>query len=552
MKLFSKYKVQVSPEEKKQRKKEWLLLVLSGLILGISFPPIPFPITLLIFTGLVPYLYVLNKRKSLASISRATFIFGFIFSLVTVYWVGSWQSEADPFLMIAGVALLFALPCVLMIPSTLLYLTRKIFPKMNAIWLFPLYWVTAEYLLTLTDLKFPWVTLGNGLTKFISFIQAAEFIGEFGFSLVVGFINVFLFFAVINFKTNKKIFYRNLSLGIFLFIVFLAYGLIRKSEFKISDQNIRMGLIQPNIDPWKKWDVGNLNNLLDKYLELSKEAVNKGAKVLAWPETALPAYVFGGSYQILTNRIHQFCDTNNVYLFTGMPDIRFYFDKEKMPDDAKFNEQGNYYYATYNSIMLISPNTSEIQKYGKMQLVPMGEKVPFVEQLKFLGDIFKWGVGITGWNVGKDTTVFHLSLNGDDSLKISGLVCYESIFPEFVSAFAKEGAELFVIVTNDSWYGKSSGPYQHKEFAVLRAIENRKSVIRCANGGISCVINAKGETEVESKLFTKDVIVWDVPVQKDETFYSENPKIVSTLCSVFSLWIFGINILAWLKKKLKL
>ena len=552
MKLFSKYKVPVSPEEKKQRKKEWLLLVSSGLILGISFPPIPFPVTLLIFIGLVPYLYVLNNRKSLASINRATFIFGFVLSLVTVYWVGSWQSEADLFLMIAGVALLFALPCVLMIPSTLLYLTRKIFPKINAIWLFPLYWVTAEYLLTLTDLKFPWVTLGNGLTKFITFIQAAEIIGEFGFSLVVGFINVFLFFAIINFKKDKRKFYRNLSFGLLIFIMFLTYGLVRKSDFKISDQKIRMGLIQPNINPWKKWDVGNLNNLLDQYLELSEDAVSKGAKVLAWPETAMPAYVFGGSYSVLANRIHQFCDTNDVFLFTGMPDIRYYFDKEKMPDDAKFNEPGKYYYATYNSIMLISPGTIAIQKYGKMQLVPMGEKVPFVEQLKFLGDIFKWGVGITGWNVGKDTTVFNLTLNRDDSLKISGLVCYESIFPEFVSAFAKQGAELFVVVTNDSWYGKSSGPYQHKQFAVLRAIENRKSVVRCANGGISCVINAKGETEVESELFTKDVIVWDVPVQKGETFYSENPKIISTLCSVFSLWIFGINILAWLKKKLKL
>ena len=252
MKLFSKYKVPVSPEEKKQRKKEWLLLVSSGLILGISFPPIPFPVTLLIFIGLVPYLYVLNNRKSLASVNRATFIFGFVLSLVTVYWVGSWQSEADLFLMIAGVALLFALPCVLMIPSTLLYLTRKIFPKINAIWLFPLYWVTAEYLLTLTDLKFPWVTLGNGLTKFITFIQAAEIIGEFGFSLVVGFINVFLFFAIINFKKDKRKFYRNLSFGLLIFIMFLTYGLVRKSDFKISDQKLRMGLIQPNINPWKK------------------------------------------------------------------------------------------------------------------------------------------------------------------------------------------------------------------------------------------------------------------------------------------------------------
>lgn len=552
MKLFLKYRNPLTPEEKRQRKKELLLLVLSGLILGISFPPFPFPFTLWIFFGLVPYLYVLNNRTGLASISRATFIFGFVFSLVTVYWVGSWQPEADSFLMIAGVALLFTLPCVLMIPSTLLYLTRKIFPKINAIWLFPLFWVTAEYLLTLTDLKFPWVTLGNGLTKFITFIQAAEFIGEFGFSIVVGFINVLLFFAFINFQKDKKKFYKNISFGILLFIIFMTYGLIRKNDFKISDQKIRMGLIQPNLDPWKKWEGGNLNNLLNQYLELSAESVNKGAKILVWPETAMPAYVFEGSYPQLANRIHKFCDSNNVFLFTGMPDFRYYQNKKNAPGDAKFNKSGNYYYATYNAIMLITPGTTNIQKYGKMQLVPMGEKVPFVEQLKFLGEVFKWGVGITGWNVGKDTTVFHLSVNGNDSLKISGLVCYESIFPEFVSAFAKQGAEMFVVVTNDSWYGKSSGPYQHKEFAVLRAIENRKSVVRCANGGISCVINAKGETEVESELFTEDVVVWDVPVEKGDTFYTSNPLIFPVLSTVFSMWIFGINILAWFKKKLKL
>lgn len=552
MKLFSKYKTPFTPEEKKNRRKEWLLLILSGLLLGISFPPFPFPFTLLIFIGLIPYLIVLNKRTGLASISRATFIFGFVFSLITVYWVGSWQSEADPFLMAGGGAMLLALPIVLMIPSTLLYLARKIFPKINAIWFFPLYWVTAEYLLTLTDLKFPWVTFGNGLTKFIIFIQAAEYIGEFGFSLLVGFINVFIFFALINYKEHKIKSYRNLSFGLLLFLIFLTYGFIRDSDFQISNEKIRMGLIQPDIDPWKKWEVNNLNNLLTQYLEYSEEAVNKGAKVLVWPETALPAYVFGGSYQLLANRIHQFCDSNKVFLFTGMPDIRFYFDKGKIPEDAKFNEAGDYYYATYNAIMLLTPGSTEIQKYGKMQLVPMGEKVPFVEQLKFLGDIFKWGVGITGWNVGKDTTVFNLGLNGMDSIKISGLICYESIFPAFVSAFAKQGAEMIIVVTNDSWYGKSSGPYQHKEYGVMRAIENRKSVVRCANGGISCVINAKGETEIESELFTKDVIVWDVPVQKGTTFYSNNPLIVPILCSVFSFWIFGINILAWLKKKLKL
>ena len=110
MKFLSKYRNPVTPEEKKKRKKDWLLLILSGIVLGISFPPFPFPFTLLIFVGLIPYFIVISKRTTLASINKATFIFSLIFSLVTIYWVGSWSSEADPYLMLAGVALILAYP----------------------------------------------------------------------------------------------------------------------------------------------------------------------------------------------------------------------------------------------------------------------------------------------------------------------------------------------------------------------------------------------------------------------------------------------------------
>jgi apolipoprotein N-acyltransferase len=194
----------------------------------------------------------------------------------------------------------------------------------------------------------------------------------------------------------------------------------------------------------------------------------------------------------------------------------------------------------------------EIQKYGKMKLVPMGEHVPFSNQIKFLADLFKWGVGISGWNVGQDTSVFKVTLKNQDTVSISGLVCYESVFPEFIPHFVQRGAEMISVVTNDSWYGKSSGPYQHKDFAILRAVENRRSVVRCANGGVSCIINAKGEIESETELFTKSVLVGDVPLQTEMTFYSRNPVIATILSSVFSLWVFGMNILIWMKKKFKM
>jgi apolipoprotein N-acyltransferase len=235
-----------------------------------------------------------------------------------------------------------------------------------------------------------------------------------------------------------------------------------------------------------------------------------------------------------------------------MPDIIYDLNQNNIPEDSKFSKPGSYYYRTYNGVIGLNPGTREIQRYGKMKLVPLGERVPFVDQFAFLGDLLKWGVGITGWNIGKDTTVFKISNAKIDTIKIGGLVCYESVDPVFVTSFVQKGAELITVVTNDSWYGKSSGPYQHKDFAMLRAVENRRSVVRCANGGVSCIINAKGEILAETDMFVKTTLVGEVPIQDEKTFYSENPLIVPILSSVFSFWIFGMNILIWLKKKFKM
>ena len=542
----------LTPEEKKQRRKDWLLLILSGVVLGISFPPFPFPFTILIFIGLISYFIVLKKRTTLASINKATFLFSFFFSITTIYWVGSWSSEADPYLMLAGVALLFAYPSVMLIPSTLYYLAKKVFPKFDALWLFPIFWVTLEYLLTLTDLRFPWVLLGHGLAKFNLFIQGADIIGTNGLSLAVAYINVLLYKSFYERKQGEKFNLKPALIALVIFLCLMIYGVYKVSSFKISDRKIKVGIVQPDLNPWDKWSTGNLGQLTKQYLDLSQKCVDDGAEIILWPETALPVYAFGGTYNMVENSIFNFLERNKVSLLTGMPDIVYYFDQNKIPKDAKYSKQGNYYYATYNAVLGLNPGSREVQRYGKMKLVPLGEKVPFSDQLTFLGDIFKWGVGITGWNIGKDTTVFKIYNDDLDTVKVGGLVCYESVDPVFVSAFVQKGAEMITVVTNDSWYGKSSGPYQHKDFGMLRAVENRRSVVRCANGGVSCIINARGEILVETELYTKTTLVGEVPLQEEKTFFSENPLIIPVLCSVFSFWIFGMNILIWLKNKFKM
>lgn len=530
MKVLKFFFDDLTAEQRKNRKRELILGFVSGLLLGISFPPFPFPI--FIFFALIPYLSIIERKDGLAEINRFTYYTIFFFTLITLYWVGSWTKEADPFLMISGVLLMFINPALFMIPSTLYYFCKKSLNKNYALFLFPFFWVSFEYAYSLTDLRFPWLTLANSLPYFNWFIQIADIIGAYGISLIVLYINIFLYLFFKQYIQTKRQDLQLVCVAILLFIFPVIYGMYKTFAFQHESKKIKVGLVQPNLNPWDKWEAGNLDEQLNLYLKLSQKAVEQGAKLIVWPESALPVYLLSGNYPYEVEKIHQFVDSNNVYLMTGMPDAAFYFNLDEAPPEAKRTRSGDVAYTSYNSILLFSPYSSSVQKYRKIKLVPFGEKVPFVEQLPFLGDLIKWQVGISSWNVGKEQTVFNFM-----NIKAAAVVCIESIYPDFVAEFIQQDAELLVVVTNDSWYGYSSGPFQHKEIASLRAIENRRTVIRAANGGISCIIDPLGRTVSETKLFTKNVLVGYAELRNEKTFYTKNPLIIPLLSLSLSLII---------------
>lgn len=555
MQLLKKKQFRLNPDEIKKLRKQRIQLIISGVLLGISFPPFPFPFSILMFASLVPFLNVIRERKTLAELNRAAYLTFFVFSLITLYWVGSWQPTADPFLMISGVMLVFFMPILYMIPTTLYYFSKEIFHSKNTLWLYPFFFVTLEYLHMVNEFSFPWLTLGSGLAKFISFIQIADIVGVLGLSLIVLLINVLLSEAFRNIASSKRKAYSQITLVLVIFIALIIYGVVKISGYVEPEKKIKVGIIQPNIDPWDKWSGGNLDDIVSKYLKLSRQAAAQSTGLLVWPETALPVYLLNGGYSRSVDSIYAFLRETGNYLLTGMPDIQYFEEDQLKPPDVKYAKEGNFYYATYNAIYLLSPNDDKVQKYGKTKLVPFGERVPYLNHLPFLGDLLKWGVGLSGWNVGQDTTVFVMKKKYEnsaeiDSFKINGLVCYESLYPDFVSAFVNKGAEFITIVTNDSWYGKLSGPFQHKEIAVLRAVENRRSVLRSANGGISCFINSIGRTIKETEMFATTFIVADISISTEKTFYSENPLIIPVLSSVISIWVTGLFVLFRLKKKL--
>jgi apolipoprotein N-acyltransferase len=545
LKFFAKYRIPKTPEKRKEIRKELLLGLLSGVMIGISYPPIPLPY--LVFVAFVPYFFVIQKRDGLADINRFTYFTMFIYNLITLYWVGGWLPNSDPFLMIAGTTLFFFNPLVFLIPSTLYYLTKKYVNKNLALYLFPLFWITFEFTYSLTDFNFPWLTLGNSLSYFTNYIQIADIVGVYGLSVLILFANIFVYQFKRDLslrKTNK----RALAIFTLIIIIPIIYGNYRIISFSSQDGSVKVGLIQPNIDPNEKWSDGNLNQKINSYFELSQKAIEEGAKIIIWPETALPVYLLAGTYPNEVNRIHKFVDSNNVSILTGMPDATYYYNTKKAPEDAKPIRDGKVMYTSYNSILLFNPSSKDVQKYGKMKLVPFGEKVPLVESLPFLGEWIKWNVGIGSWNTGHDTTVFK-TLVDEKEINIGGIICIESIYPIFTSQFVERGAEFISVVTNDSWYGDTSGPYQHKEISVIRAVENKRSVVRAANGGISCLIDPLGRTISETSMYTKDYLVVDVPLNSELTFYTESPWLIPMSASVISILIVLLSIFSKVKQK---
>lgn len=536
-KIFKSYK---TPEQKKQNKRELLLGFLSGILLGLSFPPVPLPY--LIFAGLIPYLIVIEKRMTLAEINRFTYFTAFFFNIITLYWVGSWTKDADPFLMVAGTVLMFFNPIVFLIPSTLYYYARKHFGLRTSLLLLPWFWLFYEYIYSITDFKFPWLSLSNSLPYFLSYIQVAEWIGSYGLTILIVYVNVFGFFCWKMWKKEIKLRWAEPVILLSLIILPIIYGQYKiKSELEIKGK-VKVGLIQPNLNPNKKWELGNLDKQLDLYLELSEKAIIQNAEIVIWPETALPVYLLSKRYTKYKSRIQNFVNETNITLVTGMPHAEFFYDLENAPVEAKPLKNSNGVYTSYNSILYFAPG-KKVEQYGKIKLVPFGEKVPLVDVFPVLGKWIKWNVGISSWNTGTDTLVYSTEISQNSSVNICGIICIESIYPDFVSAFVNKDADFIAVVTNDSWYGNSSGPYQHKEISVLRAVENRKPVVRAANGGISCIINSLGHTITASEMFTQDVVIGDINLTEGKSFFSSYYLLLPIISILFAIFIILVSII---------
>jgi apolipoprotein N-acyltransferase len=529
------------------RERLWLnvgLAVASGILLGFSFPPSPF--YSLAYVAFIPMFFLFAKLESFYQTAKYSYLFLLIFHLITVYWTGGFVVGKDIWMMTAGTAVIFIHP-IFFLPIVLLaFVAKKRLGLVQGLIAYALFWTSFEYLHSLGEYSFPWLTIGNSQAYDLNRIQIVEYSSVYGLTLLIFAFNIIAFLLIMNQASGKWKFRSRQVLSLVSVLVVLYFGSALYGKYVIRKQSIdtkygiSVGIIQPNFDPWDKWGGSygdkweSYFHQLNYYFSETKQLSKFKPDIIFWPETAIPFHILLPRYSLFLSELLLLSDTLKLPIFTGLPTAE-YFDSLHAPATAERIGTSNSYVESYNSAVLIQPNRIVGQIHKKSILVPFAERIPYAETFRWLIEPLKWNVGISSWGKGEDTVVYSLYLKDGRQTKFSGMICYESVYPNYVREFVKHGANFLVIITNDSWWGNTSGAYQHAAFASLRAVETRRWVVQCANGGISMIVDPTGKRQLTTSLYTKTKFIADIGLLSDETFYVKYGDIVAQICLAASI-----------------
>jgi apolipoprotein N-acyltransferase len=376
----------------------------------------------------------------------------------------------------------------------------------------PFAWVALEYARAHTFFEFPWCLLGYSQHAQLPFIQVAALTAVYGVSFLLSASSSLLALAAVE---RRPAWRRAALAGVALLVLGgWAYGSWQMERPVHETGRIRVGLVQGGIRQEDKWLPENAWSNVGRHLELSEQAAARGARLVVWPESAVP-FLYDEEPE-LAALLRGLVERRGLYLFFGN-------------DDRERQTSGRG--RIFVGAKLLSPAGALVARYRKMQLVPFGEYVPLHALFTFGGRFAaKLVQEVSDFTPGDEAVTGTV-----DGHVIGGYICYEAIFPELVRQFPAEGAELLVNITNDAWYGTTSAPYQHLAMAAFRAVENRRYMVRAANTGITAVVDPRGRVLEATRLFDTTVLVREVPLVAETTFYARHGALFAQACSALAL-----------------
>lgn len=516
----------------------------------LAWPPIPFT-ALILLAGLVPLLFALeniiesDRSRKGKLIFRTAFLCFFIWNTASIYWVFNSLNAVMP----TGLALIivqipFGLGALLMTTTFWLYYrVRRLSSRAWSYAALTCFWIAYEYLHQSWDLSFPWMNLGNGLAEAHYLAQWYEFTGVYGGSYWILMANILIFetIRVYRLKENKK--FKGLALRSVLHVIIpLAVSLFMYFNHteKINPANVVV--VQPNIDPYEKFGSQPISEQIARLIHLSDSVAKPNTEFFIWPETAISEK--SEESRIRENlqyaRVRQFLDRyKNGNLISGIESYSVYGSAKT--NTARLYPDTNLYFDVFNAAVLIE-NSERVQFYHKSKLVPGVEQIPFSDQLSFIKPAFSAFGGSAGSYGKQDEPTVFFSQSG---IGAAPVICYESIWGAYVGEYTKKGAQFIAIITNDGWWGNTSGKDQHLQYAKLRAIETRRWVARSANTGISAFINQRGDIVRKSSWWTSAAMSEDINLNEELTFYTRTGDVIAWL-GVAGALVFLIYLMLYL------
>jgi apolipoprotein N-acyltransferase len=478
-------------------------------LLALSFPKYGHPAVA--FVALTPLVIAISgwngHDRALAGVStRRGFTLGLIAGFVhfagTVYWTGATVSTFGglPVAIAVIVAALLALYMALYIAITCAIGATFIRHfSYRGLLLFPAAWVATEYLRGIVLGGFPWIPLGNTMVTLLPIAQLASVLGVYGLSLLVALLNVG--FAVAAMSGGRP---RLIAVGATLAsiaVISIGGGMRLSANALTRGEPIKVGLIQGNIAQTDKWNPARAGMILDRYLQLTRQASDNGAQFIMWPESSTPFYF---EEDPSGNVVRNLVRTIGKPLLLGSDE----FEDTEPPRH-------------YNAAFILDTHGATAAVYRKIHLVPFGEYVPFQRLLFFVGPLVD---AVSAFSRG--TRVTMMPVNGH---MVSTAICYEVTYPALAREAVHEGSEMLTTVTNDAWYGESSAAFQHFEMAAMRAIEQGRYLARAANTGISGIIDPYGRVLVRTNLFETVAVVGEARFVQAKTVYARIGDLVAHL-----------------------
>lgn len=477
-----------------------LLAILSGILLTISFPCAN--MSLIAFVAILPLLLAI-KDQNIPKAFVLGLITGIVFFGVLLFWVaGIRLYQVDQWLLVMG-WMVATIICALFIgvfaSCVCAWKTRK---EYGGVFAPAIIWTALELIRSHFPMGgSPWGILGYSQYQNLLLIQIVEWTGVFGVSFLIVLVNT----AIAEVISRTKGSWYAIGIAAAVVVPCLIWGNIRLQENFMSDNSLKVAVIQTNIGIDQSWEwETSREKILLMLGRLTRKAAKANPDLTIWTETAILASPDTSPW--IKRKISSIVMQLNGYLLVGAPYIN----------------KGDY----YNSAFLISNKGKIINRYDKIHLVPFGEMIPGEELFPFLRNIFPQA-GI--YSHGKEYTVFN------EPCRFCALICYEGIFGDLTRKFVKKGAEFIGNISNDAWTRTKASYYQHVSMAVFRAVENKRYFIRAGNTGISAIINPKGKIEQLIDINKEGIIIGHIFLNDKLTFYSQRGDMFACLCLVITI-----------------